>query len=256
MTAATQNEFKYNDKKYICKKPSQAEILKAQHIAAITFANAFRNGVLTSAEAERIAEERGILGDDFKEKAKDLEARQADAQAALFSTESTSEEKEAAKIVLYALNDERVKLVSVRENLMANTCEGISRTEYLGYLICCCTYHEDGRHVWGTVDPKTKKTTPDYEKFLDEQDSDLVSTALIYVMSIESNIDAAMFEQISNGDDLIDRLAEIADNISSGETKIDSIAEAAVSETATINEPIIIDRTVVESESSNDHPAA
>jgi hypothetical protein len=147
----TRIDFEVEGKQYYVLRPTQKQTVDAELIYKTKYSEALRYGALTTAEALRIIEERGIYS---KQDAKYVASLLKEVQE--IGTKLQTEESIHKGIDLIGEIEEKryeiLKTNQKRNTVLDNTSESYADEKRLQFYIVSCTFQEDGKPVYETVD--------------------------------------------------------------------------------------------------------
>jgi hypothetical protein len=156
--------------KYYIATPTAEDIRGADWQYSKTFTQCLVEGITTSAEMMDILNRRGIIGDDFEQRAREL----ADNLAAKIAKLEQAGDMDVKRELSLSVAQAREELFQWNQRLngpMNNTAEQISDDARLEYLTSVMTVNEDGSRVWES-----------YETYLKEKSQALALRARFEVM--------------------------------------------------------------------------
>jgi hypothetical protein len=139
------------------KRPTQAQLAKAELAQRSAFSRAFRMDILTNAEVEKSLLERGLWDDEKRQQAAALRD-ETDKLAEQLTAGLSNEEGE---VICKKIDELRFKLLthnSVYQNAMDNTCETMAAEER-NQLLCveCVVDNKTGAKVFKDVEDLRNK---------------------------------------------------------------------------------------------------
>lgn len=169
--------------KYFIETPSADDIRGADWQYSKIFTQCLIEGITTSAEMVDILTRRGIIGQDFEQRAIELSNNLSDVIKELDETTDLDIKRELA-----------VKVTKCREELfqwnqrlngpMNNTAEQISDDSRLEYLTYCMVVDGNNNKVWDS-----------YDNYLNEKSQSLAMRARFEVMLYLQGLDSDFLEQ-------------------------------------------------------------
>jgi hypothetical protein len=168
---------------YFISTPSAEDIRGADWQYSKTYTRCLNEGIVTSAEMTDILKRRGIIGNDYNMRVRELQNELNRRILAL--NDSTDNENKADLAVQVA--ECREELFQWNQRLsgpMSNTCEQISDDARLEYLTACIIEDKEGNRVW-----------PEYEDFLAVKDQSLSMKARYEVMLFLQGYSSDFLEQ-------------------------------------------------------------
>jgi len=211
---------------YFIGTPNAEDIRGADWQYSKTYTKCLIEGITTSAEMLDILRRRGVIGEDFEMRVKELTASLNNTIMRLREAVSNEEKAELAVKVAQA----REALFQWNQRLsgpMSNTCEQIADDARLEYITSRIIENREGAKVWGS-----------YEAFLSSKDQSLSMRAryevMLYLQGYDSDFldktpEASAMREIET--DIITRAAaEAAAEAASMEEvpKVDEVVEIPV----------------------------
>lgn len=149
--------------KITVKRPSSSIMQKAQRVAAKSWTDCVRDGIMTKKELSKFMRQQGIW-----DKAKDSEQEEISQEIANLEkklyignksshTLKTSEAKDIA-IKMRQKRAELRDLIAERMALEANTADALSDNARFDFLVASCTYDEDSQLVYKSLDDYSEKS--------------------------------------------------------------------------------------------------
>lgn len=155
---------------YFIATPNAEDIRNADWQYSKQYTKCLNEGLPTSAELTDILRRRGVIGQDFENRAAELSSVLNDCIMRLSAATTNEEKTTLANEVARA----REALFQWNQRLsgpMSNTCEQISDDARLEYLTSCIIQSKDGNRVW-----------PSYGDFLSSTDQSLTLKSRYEVM--------------------------------------------------------------------------
>lgn len=154
--------FKDDNGKEVTKKirvdrPSNDVATKADRYRAKIWAECIRDGVMTKMQVEKMLAEQNVWGEQEQKEYVDLLQQIADAEKELFlgsegvKTRKLSEGKDLA-IKIRGLRLSLRGLMAQKASLEDSTAEALADNARLDYLTSACTYYENGKKVYKSVE--------------------------------------------------------------------------------------------------------
>ena len=149
--------------KITVKRPSSSIMTQAQRVAAKSWTDCVRDGIMTKKELSKFMRQQGIW-----DKAKDSEQDQIGKDIAALEkklyiggksshTLKASEAKDIA-IKMRQKRAELRELIAERMALEANTADSLSDNSRFDFLVASCTYDADGELVYKSIDDYNEKS--------------------------------------------------------------------------------------------------
>jgi len=168
---------------YYISPPSAEDIRGADWNYSKTYTNCLVEGITTQAEMLDILRSRGIIGDEFEQRAEELTSILNENILRLEAANSSDEKRDLS--IEVANNREELFQWNQRLNgPMANTCEQMADDSRLEYLTSCMVRNEDDSRVW-----------PTYDAFLKEKSQNLAVRARFEIMLYLQGLDSDFLEQ-------------------------------------------------------------
>ena len=175
-------------------RPSQKILNKSDLVYRTTFSNALREGVLTSAEVDKILRTRGIWDDDKEAEATALRQKILELEKKLKDLSLTNEQGTAVCDEISATRLELMRHNGIYTTVADNTCENMGNEARNQFLCAACVYdNKTGLKVYKDVD--------DFQNRLDE-----VAALDSYRETMISSLEVAMGRDLPS--DLTEEYAE------------------------------------------------
>ena len=168
--------------KYYIEPPSAEDIRGADWQYSKTFTQCLIEGITTSAEMMDILTRRGIIGEEFTQRANELSQKLAEKIAKLGEIKDIDEKREQSLEVAKA-RDELFQWNQRLNGPMNNTAEQISDDARLEYLTSAMVVDEDNNRVWDS-----------YDTYLREKSQALAMRARFEVMLYLQGLDSDFLE--------------------------------------------------------------
>lgn len=171
-----------NDEVYYIANPNAESIRSADWQYSKVYTKCLNEGITTSSEMMDILKKRGIIGDDYDKRSKELSENLNELITKLYTATENKEKSELAMEVAKA----REAIFQWNQRLtgpMNNTCEQIADDSRLEYLVSCMIQHEDGSRVWES-----------YNDFLNAEDQALTMKSKYEVMLFLQGYDSNFLE--------------------------------------------------------------
>lgn len=186
-----QNGDKEEIVKIIVKKPNNALLSQAQRVAAKSWTECTRDGIMTKKELEKFMKANDIWNDDKEASQKKITQEINELERQLFiGTKGTRLSKSEGKRIAIQMRIKRNELrdlISDRMSFEQNTAEAISDNARFDFLVANCTYNENGEKVYKDLD--------DYTQNADGEIGFAAATALAQLMySIDKDFESRLPE--------------------------------------------------------------
>jgi hypothetical protein len=199
--------------KYYIATPTAEDIRGADWQYSKVFTQCLVEGITTTAEMMDILNRRGIIGDNFEQRAQELADNLAKQIAELETTTDIDKKRELALIVAKS-RDELFQWNQRLNGPMNNTAEQISDEARMEYLTATMVVTEDGSKVWES-----------HDVYLKEKDQALAVRARFEVMLYLQGLSSDFLEQTPEAIAMREVEADIMDK-----------AEAAMQAAAAVEE--------------------
>lgn len=217
-------------------RPSQKVLNKADLIYRTMFSNALREGVLTSAEVDKILRARGIWDDNKEVEAAEIRAKISNLEAKLKDASLNNEQGEAVCKEISSVRVDLLRHNSVYTTVADNTCENMGNEARSQYLCSACVY-----------DNKTGlKVYKDVEDFKDRLDEPTAADA--YRETMISALEVAIGRDLPS--DLTEEYAENKWLSDRGLTEQDKAEAEEAEEEVTEKKPVMKKKKKVRKKSS------
>jgi len=136
-----------DDDVYYIANPNAESIRAADWQYSKVYTKCLNEGITTSSEMMDILKKRGIIGEDYDTRSKELSEKLNNLITKLYSASDNKEKSELAMEVAKA----REAIFQWNQRLtgpMNNTCEQIADDSRLEYLVSCMIQNADGTRVW------------------------------------------------------------------------------------------------------------
>lgn len=199
--------------KYFIATPTAEDIRGADWQYSKTFTQCLVEGITTSAEMVDILNRRGIIGDDFEQRAQELADDLAVKIATLEQTTDIDKKREFALLVAQA----REELFQWNQRLngpMNNTAEQISDDARLEYLTSVMTVNEEGNKIWDS-----------YDSYLKEKSQALALRARFEVMLYLQGLNSDFLEQTPEATAMREVEADVVSKAAAAMQAAEAVAE-------------------------------
>lgn len=177
--------------KITVRKPNSALVSQAQRVAAKSWTECLRDGIMTKKELENFMKAQDIWNDEKEKQQKEITQSINDLEKQLYIGSkgkrlSKSEGKRIAIEMRIKRNQLR-DLIGERMSLEQNTAESLSDNARFDFLVANCTYDENGQKVYKDLDEYTENS--------DTEIAFAAATALAQMMySIDKDFEARLPE--------------------------------------------------------------
>ena len=148
--------------KILVKKPSNAILSAAQRKGALIWTQCIQEGVMTKKELETILKQRGIWTEaKNKEQEKILEEISKLEKKLYLGKKGSKMKLSQAKDIAFEMRKKRLELrdlLASKIELEGNTAESLSENAKFDYLVANCTFYEDGKNVYNSVEEYNDKS--------------------------------------------------------------------------------------------------
>jgi len=149
--------------KITVKRPSSSVMSEAQRVAAKSWTECVRDGIMTKKELSKFMRQQGIW-DKSKDSEQDTISKDIAAlERKLYIGGKSSHTLKAseAKDIAIEMRQKRAELrdlITERMSLEANTADALSDNSRFDFLVYKCTYNEDGQLVYKSLDDYNEKS--------------------------------------------------------------------------------------------------
>ena len=200
---------------YFIAAPNAEDIRNADWQYSKQYTKCLNEGLPTSAELTDILKRRGVIGQDFENRAEELSNVLNDCIMKL-TTATTNEEKTTLATEVARAREALFQWNQRLSGPMSNTCEQISDDTRLEYLTSCIIQSKDGTRVWPTYEdflsstdqPLTLKSRYEVMLFLQGYDSDFLDSTP-EAMAIKE-VQTSLLEEAEKEQKILDELAAVA----------------------------------------------
>lgn len=211
--------------KYYIETPTAEDIRGADWQYSKTFTQCLVEGITTSAEMMDILTRRGIIGEEFEQRANEL----AEKLSIKIVTLDESNDVDVKRELSLEVARSREELFQWNQRLngpMNNTAEQISDDARLEYLTSAMVVKEDNSKVWD-----------DYDTYLKEKSQALALRARFEIMLYLQGLDSDFLDQTPEAQAMREVEQDIMDKAQAAIAAVGAVAEeeeeAKVSKTAT-----------------------
>lgn len=211
-----------NELLYEFRRPTQAQISKAELVARAKFSEAFRAGIVLAAEAKKLLAERGMWGDEQEAEALRMRGEISDLEAKLRDPTISNEEGRELVDAIRAKRQELDEFQSIIQSISGGTCESVAQEEKNMFYAAECVFNKN-------TGQKVYKNLEEFKNRLNE-----LSTVEAYAEATIASLEVLIGEDLPS--DLSTRYAE---NMWMAERGLDSEEEAETvgTEVAEVEEP-------------------
>ena len=148
--------------KVVVRKPTNRVSGEAQRIGAKVWTDCIRDGIMTKKELEVVMKSNGMW-DKAKQESQDaIIAELRDLEKRLYLGKKGSKMKlSQAKDIAFEMRKKRLELrdlLAQKIELEGNTAESLSENAKFDYLVANCTFYEDGKNVYNSVEEYNDKS--------------------------------------------------------------------------------------------------
>lgn len=148
--------------KVVVRKPTNKVSGEAQRIGAKVWTDCIRDGIMTKKELEVVMKSNGMW-DKAKQEAQDtIIAELRDLEKKLYLGKKGSKMKlSQAKDIAFEMRKKRLELrdlLAQKIELEGNTAESLSENAKFDYLVANCTFYENGKNVYNSVEEYNDKS--------------------------------------------------------------------------------------------------
>lgn len=205
---------------YFIAIPNAEDIRNADWQYSKQYTKCLNEGLPTSAELTDILKRRGVIGQDFENRAEELSNVLNDCIVRL-SMATTNEEKTTLATEVARAREALFQWNQRLSGPMSNTCEQISDDTRLEYLTSCIIQSKDGTRVW-----------PTYEDFLSSTDQSLTLKSRYEVMLFLQGYDSDFLDNTPEAMAIKEVQNSLLDEAEKEQKKLDELVAAAAEEKA------------------------
>ena len=148
--------------KVVVRKPTNKVSGEAQRIGAKVWTDCIRDGIMTKKELEVVMKSNGMW-DKAKQESQDaIIAELRDLEKRLYLGKKGSKMKlSQAKDIAFEMRKKRLELrdlLAQKIELEGNTAESLSENAKFDYLVANCTFYEDGKNVYNSLEEYNSKS--------------------------------------------------------------------------------------------------
>jgi hypothetical protein len=209
---------------YFIATPNAEDIRNADWQYSKQYTKCLNEGLPTSAELTDILKRRGVIGQDFENRAEELSNVLNDCIMKLAVATTNEEKTTLANEVARA----REALFQWNQRLsgpMSNTCEQISDDTRLEYLTSCIIQSKDGNRVW-----------PTYEDFLSSKDQTLTLKSRYEVMLFLQGYDSDFLDNTPEAMAIKEVQTNLLEEAEKEQKILDELAAAAAAKEKAVDE--------------------
>jgi hypothetical protein len=183
-----------NELLYEFRRPTQAQISKAELVARAKFSEAFRAGIVLAAEAKKLLAERGMWGDEQEAEALRMRDEINTLEAKLKDPTISNEE---GRDLVEQIRNKRTELEefqSIIQSVSGGTCESVAQEEKNMFFASECVFNKN-------TGQKVYKNLEEFKNRLNE-----LSTVEAYAEATIASLEVLIGEDLPS--DLSTRYAE------------------------------------------------
>lgn len=184
---------KEDEVKIVVKRPPSNVMQQAQRVAAKSWTDCVRDGIMTKKELSKFMREQGIWSKDKDKEQEAITSEIVNLEKKLYVNGSKGSHKlttSEAKNIAIEMRKKRAELrelIGERLSLEANTAESLSDNAKFDFLVAKSTYYENGELVYKTLD--------DYQANSDSEIGFAAASALAEMMyAIDKNFESNLPE--------------------------------------------------------------
>lgn len=203
---------------YFIEIPNAEDIRNADWQYSKQYTKCLNEGLPTSAELTDILKRRGVIGQDFENRAEELSNVLNDCILRL-AIAPTNEEKTALANEVARAREALFQWNQRLSGPMSNTCEQISDDTRLEYLTSCIIQSKDGTRVW-----------PTYEDFLSNKDQALTLKSRYEVMLFLQGYDSDFLDNTPEALAIREVQTSLLEDAEKEQKKLDELVASAAKE--------------------------
>ena len=142
--------------KVVVRKPTNKVSGEAQRIGAKVWTDCIRDGIMTKKELEVVMKSNGMWDKSKQESQDAIIADLRELEKKLYLGKKGSKMKlSQAKDIAFEMRKKRLELrdlLASKIELEGNTAESLSENAKFDYLVANCTFYEDGKNVYNSVE--------------------------------------------------------------------------------------------------------
>ena len=148
--------------KVVVRKPTNRVSGEAQRIGAKVWTDCIRDGIMTKKELEVVMKSNGMWDKSKQESQDAIIADLRELEKKLYLGKKGSKMKlSQAKDIAFEMRKKRLELRDLlpsKIELEGNTAESLSENAKFDYLVANCTFYEDGKNVYNSVEEYNDKS--------------------------------------------------------------------------------------------------
>ena len=148
--------------KVVVRKPTNRVSGEAQRIGAKVWTDCIRDGIMTKKELEVVMKSNGMWDKSKQESQAAIIADLRELEKKLYLGKKGSKMKlSQAKDIAFEMRKKRLELrdlLASKIELEGNTAESLSENAKFDYLVANCTFYEDGKNVYNSVEEYNDKS--------------------------------------------------------------------------------------------------
>ena len=148
--------------KVVVRKPTNRVSGEAQRIGAKVWTDCIRDGIMTKKELEVVMKSNGMWDKSKQESQDAIIADLRELEKKLYLGKKGSKMKlSQAKDIAFEMSKKRLELrdlLASKIELEGNTAESLSENAKFDYLVANCTFYEDGKNVYNSVEEYNDKS--------------------------------------------------------------------------------------------------
>ena len=148
--------------KVVVRKPTNRVSGEAQRIGAKVWTDCIRDGIMTKKELEVVMKSNGMWDKSKQESQDAIIADLRELEKKLYLGKKGSKMKlSQAKDIAFEMRKKRLELrdlLASKIELEGNTAESLSENAKFDYLVANCTFYEDGKNVYNSVEEYNDKS--------------------------------------------------------------------------------------------------
>ena len=146
----------------VVRKPTNRVSTDAQRIGAKVWTDCIRDGIMTKKELEVVMKSNGMWDKAKQESQDSIIADLRDLEKKLYLGKKGSKMKlSQAKDIAFKMRKKRLELrdlLAQKIELEGNTAESLSENAKFDYLVANCTFYEDGKNVYNSLEEYNDKS--------------------------------------------------------------------------------------------------
>ena len=148
--------------KVVVRKPTNRVSGEAQRIGAKVWTDCIRDGIMTKKELEVVMKSNGMWDKSKQESQDAIIADLRELEKKLYLGKKGSKMKlSQAKDIAFEMRKKRLELrdlLASKIELEGNTAESLAENAKFDYLVANCTFYEDGKNVYNSVEEYNDKS--------------------------------------------------------------------------------------------------